>query len=722
MNEPTLKTKAKAKFRNARSFVLILIGIAVNVALSRLVGALGLPLYLDVVGTVIVSSLSGYIPGIIVGLVTNIIKSFSDTSSMYYGTLNVLIALVAAFATRRKFYKKVYKVIITIFVCAFIGGVGGSILTWLLYGFANVGVTSSLAQKIYETGHFSEFWAQFTADFLTDLADKAITIIIVTILLLVLPDAFKRSVRLYGWKQEPLNHELKAEVRNVVTGVASLRTKLIVLISAAMIIMSIAALSIGVVLYRRGLIESRQAAAMGIAEYAAGLIEANRVDEYIEKGREAEGYDETEDILYAILESSPDIVYLYIYKINEDGYQVVFDLDTQTLEGEAPGTYLPLDNQFADNLPDMIKGNMVDPIVTDDDFGYLMTVCVPVYDRVGTCRCYSCVDVSMTALNNECYSYLTKQLSLFLGVFILILAVGLWLAHYNIIVPVNSMAISAGEFAYENEEAMEESVERLKHLDIRTGDEIENLYHSFVKTSEDSVHYVSDIQTKTETISRMQTGLILVLADMVESRDECTGDHVRKTAAYAGIILHGLRDLGYYTDIITDSYITDVVNAAPLHDIGKIKVSDAILNKPGKLNDIEFEKMKTHTTAGRDIIMNAIKIVPDTGYLTEAKNLAEYHHEKWNGNGYPHGLSGEDIPLSARVLAIADVFDALLSKRSYKEPFPFDKAVGIIREGSGSHFDPKCVEAFDLKIDEIKAASEKFFDINNKNYDNGVLH
>ena len=120
--------------------------------------------------------------------------------------------------------------------------------------------------------------------------------------------------------------------------------------------------------------------------------------------------------------------------------------------------------------------------------------------------------------------------------------------------------------------------------------------------------------------------------------------------------------------------------------------------------------------------MNAIKIVPDTGYLTEAKNLAEYHHEKWNGNGYPHGLSGEDIPLSARVLAIADVFDALLSKRSYKEPFPFDKAVGIIREGSGSHFDPKCVEAFDLKIDEIKAASEKFFDINNKNYDNGVLH
>ena len=720
MNEP--KLKANKKFRNTRSFVLMLIGIAVNILLSTLVNTLGLPLYLDAVGTVIVSALSGYIPGIVVGLTTNIIKSFSDESSMYYGTLNVLIALVAGFATRRKFYKKFYKIVLTIIVCTIIGGVGGSILTWLLYGFANVGVTSDLAQKIYATGHFNEFMAQFTADVLTDLADKTITILIVTILLLALPDGLKRSLRLYGWRQEPLTRSVKNEVRHVVTGVASLKTKLIVLISAAMIIIAIAALSIGEVLYRDALIETNETMALGVAEYAAGIVDAERVDEFIDQGRNADGYDTTESILYAILESSPDVVYLYVYKIEEDGYYVVFDVDTVTLEGEEPGTFIPVDEEFGENLPDMIAGKSVEPIVTDDSFGYLMTVCVPVYNRSGECTCYACVDVSMTALNERNTSYMTKQISLFLGVFILILAVGLWLAHYNIIMPVNSMAISAGEFAYESEEAMEESVERLKHLNIRTGDEIENLYHSFVKTSEDSVHYVSDIQTKTEMISRMQTGLILVLADMVESRDECTGDHVRKTAAYAGILLNGLRELGYYTDIITDAYITDVVNAAPLHDIGKIKVSDRILNKPGKLDDDEFREMKKHTTAGRDIIMNAIKIVPDTGYLTEAKNLAEYHHEKWNGEGYPYGLAGEDIPLSARVLAIADVFDALLSKRSYKDPFPFDVAVGIIRDGSGTHFDPKIVEAFDMKIDEIREASEKFFDINNKNYDNGVMH
>ena len=203
-------------------------------------------------------------------------------------------------------------------------------------------------------------------------------------------------------------------------------------------------------------------------------------------------------------------------------------------------------------------------------------------------------------------------------------------------------------------------------------------------------------ERQSQMISRLQNGLILVLADMVESRDKCTGDHVRKTAEYTRITLEQLRRDGAYPDRLTDDFIADVVRSAPLHDVGKIQVPDAILNKPGKLTPEEFEEIKKHTTAGRDIISSAIDMVSEesSGYLIEARNLAWCHHEKWDGTGYPRGLAGEDIPLSARIMAVADVFDALVSRRSYKEPFPFDRSMEIIREGSGTHFDPKVAQAF----------------------------
>ena len=206
----------------------------------------------------------------------------------------------------------------------------------------------------------------------------------------------------------------------------------------------------------------------------------------------------------------------------------------------------------------------------------------------------------------------------------------------------------------------------------------------------------------------MQNGLILVLADLVESRDQCTGDHIRKTAEYTRVIMEQMRKDGIYTEQLTDGFIEDVVRSAPLHDLGKIRIPDAILNKPGKLTDEEFEAIKEHTTAGGNIVSHAIDMVSDSdsGYLIEARNLAYYHHEKWNGQGYPQKLSGEDIPLSARIMAVADVFDALVSKRSYKEPFPLEKAIAIIEEGSGTHFDPNIVTAFLHAREEICAIAE----------------
>ena len=292
--------------------------------------------------------------------------------------------------------------------------------------------------------------------------------------------------------------------------------------------------------------------------------------------------------------------------------------------------------------------------------------------------------------------------SLSLGFFIFILVLCVWVSDYNLIYPLTAMTYAASRFAYDSDEAMEDSVARMQRLMIRTGDEIENLYDAVSKTIAETVGYLDEVKEKGKELAHIKNGLIYVLADLVESRDKNTGDHVRKTAAYVRMLLKRMKEEGVYADQLTDEFIEDVGNSAPLHDVGKIKVSDTILNKPGKLTDEEFAKMKSHTTAGSEIIDSAIALVSDSGYLKEAKNLATYHHEKWDGSGYPTGLSGEDIPLSARIMAIADVFDALVSRRSYKEPFTFEKAMDIIKEGSGKHFDPKLVEVFVAAEDEVR--------------------
>ena len=205
--------------------------------------------------------------------------------------------------------------------------------------------------------------------------------------------------------------------------------------------------------------------------------------------------------------------------------------------------------------------------------------------------------------------------------------------------------------------------------------------------------------------------MINVMADLVESRDKSTGTHIKNTAAYVEIICDQMIKEGIYSDIVDEDYKNNVVASAPMHDIGKIKISDTILNKPGRFTPEEYEIMKTHSEEGAIIIHSVKKSVESQAlkenYLGEAENMAHYHHEKWNGEGYPCGLKGEEIPLSARIMAVADVFDALVSKRVYKPGMPFEKAISIIKESSGEHFDPKVVEAFLHAEEKIRTVARK---------------
>ena len=211
-----------------------------------------------------------------------------------------------------------------------------------------------------------------------------------------------------------------------------------------------------------------------------------------------------------------------------------------------------------------------------------------------------------------------------------------------------------------------------------------------------------------EKVSRMQSGMITFMAEVVENRDDNTGGHIRRTAAYVECIAKELKRQGRYSNILTDRYLSDMVVAAPLHDIGKIHIPDAVLNKPGKLTEEEFEIMKTHTTAGEELLTRAKEELGESGYLNTAVEMAAYHHEWWNGKGYPYGISGEEVPLCARIMAVADVFDALTSKRCYKSAMPLEKAYAIIREESGTHFDPAVVEAFFAVTADMKERNKMF--------------
>lgn len=236
------------------------------------------------------------------------------------------------------------------------------------------------------------------------------------------------------------------------------------------------------------------------------------------------------------------------------------------------------------------------------------------------------------------------------------------------------------------------------------------------------------VNEKTAVIERLQDVMSTCFAELVESRDGTTGGHIKNTTRYFAVFLEELSKHDEYKDILTPEHIKNLVRAAPLHDIGKIGINDSVLRKESVLNEEEFDHMKTHTCIGGDTFQHIFKSVEgtqhhsqlgayafdkifdamnveegeDTIFLHIARDMAMYHHERWNGTGYPSGISGEDIPLSARILSIVDVYDALTSKRSYKEAYTHEKAMQIIIEDREVFFDPKLVDIFVSISDKIK--------------------
>ena len=696
--------------------LLIVAGLLLNVVPAKIALVLHLPLYLDCLGTIITAMLGGNLPAVIVGFASNAINGISDPVTMFYGVISIFIAALATFFYHQRFFKNIPRLFVVILSFALIGGGIGSVFTYFLYGFNfGEGISAPFSVAFHEVLGWSKFTSQLWADIVLDFFDKGVVVVFAVFLFRFIPRPIKNHLNRVVLRVNT-HDDMRKEVRT------SLLRKVVYMVIVAEVLLGGLACTIGFFLYRENSVKNFISIATGVTRAATTAINPDKVDDYINKGYEVDDYAFVRSVLHSIRESFPQTKYLYVYQIRPDGCHVVFDLDTDGEPGGKPGDVVEFDPSFEPYLPTLLAGGEIEPIISDDQFGWLLTVYRPIRNSSNKTVAYVAADISMENIIRDEAIFFIKMLSLFFGLSIIIMSIVLELVKRCAVIPMNQMSVAAMKIAanttrasmLETEtvdlESIRDSVERLGKIGVHTNDEIQHLYESISTMASDTYNFIQRVQAQNERIQRMQEIIIMEFAEVVEARDKSTGNHIKKTAEYVEAIARQLKAEGKFTDVLTDAYIEKLKRAAPLHDIGKIAVSDLILNKPGKLTDEEFTIMKSHTTEGWKILVKMLEDAGDTidaDYLNESIDMAHYHHEKWDGSGYPTHIKGEEIPLSARIMAVADVFDALVAERVYKKPFTYEKAMQIIVEGAGKHFDPDIVETFTHISERLYGARTK---------------
>ena len=697
--------KSGARFR----IILSAAGIIVNVALAYLMNKLNLGFFLDTIGTITVSAIGGLFPGILTAVMSNAFCAIFSSESVYFGFINAIVAIFTVWFIKNCSIKKVINFIAYILIVSFFTGIISAMISWYLLDGVSIARNSETTILFASSIGISLQASYFIYFILVNIIDKGISILIAWLCISFLSQGALERIEKGNWKQYPLNKEQIEDLKKW-----SKRNKhhmgqrsTAIVISSSIILVLITGW-IGIRIYYQNVREEKTIDAYNTLKLASEIISPSQIDTYIAIGENANGYHETQDLLIKIKESSRSIENMFFVKFEKDAGVRIFDLDGEN--AETVPLIVEYDDNFLLHLPDFLEGKNIEPLEHGMMNNWIRTVFYPIQNSDGKVVCYGVADVSISNMQRYLYNFIIKATLILLGFFILVIAHNLWVTNVTMVYPIRSMAKCVNDFAEMGygQEQLDKNVKRIRALEIETEDEVEQLYNSICEMTLNISEQMRELRRLSQTTANMQDGLIITMADMVENRDSDTGAHIQKTAAYVKIIVEGLQAKGYYAEKIDEKFISDVVRSAPLHDIGKINISDAILNKPGKLTDEEYEVIKTHTTSGKKIMEDAISTVRGENYLKEARNMAAYHHERWDGKGYPDGLHGEVIPLSARIMAVADVFDALTSPRVYKPAFPLEKALTIIQEGAGTQFDPKCVEVFMDNLPEVKVVLRKY--------------
>ena len=712
-----MKSQVKAKRRKlsirSRRAIIAFCGLFINVLFSFIMFKLGFPLFLDSVGTIIVAAISGFLfPSICTAVASSIICALFCEASIYLSFFNSVIAIITVAFIQKYGIKNIRKTLLYAFIVAVLTTLSSTFAQYALYGQQVPSLIAQNARSFSSVASIPFLLSFAITNFLLYFFEKGFICIFVLILISAIPKDFLASFEEGIWKQrfspensQPYIADRRSDIKHALH---SRLTLFFTTISALLVFLTII---ITINLYSENAKNDRIESAARCVRLSSEFIDASRIDDFVKFGKHAPGYKETLNLLSKTWQLS-SVTYLCVVKNEEDGARFIFNVDShESTENPVEfGKLIPYSKEFEPYKDDLIEGNQIEPVLTGSIFKRQVIVSRPLLNSEGKCVCYVTAGVDLDYFSKYLGSFIVKVLLIMAGFFIVIISYIIWTIGTKISYPISAMATCINLFSdsVAEQDKLDENVRQIRSLDIQSGDEIQKLYDAICQLTLNQTEQVRDIRRLSDSTMTMQDGLIITMADMVENRDSDTGAHVQKTSAYVRIIVEGLKRKEYYASKITPKFMSDVVRSAPLHDVGKINIPDEVLNKPGKLTDEEFEIMKTHTTAGKKILEKAISTVQGESYLKEARNMAAYHHERWDGRGYPEGLHGEVIPLSARIMAVADVFDALASPRVYKPAFPLEKALAILQEGSGTQFDPKCVEVFMESLSEVKMILRKF--------------
>lgn len=707
------KPKYKKLSIRSRRVILAFCGVFVNVLLSFFMYKTGFPMFLDSVGTISVAAITGFLfPSICTAVATSVICSLFYESYIYLSFFNACIAIVSVAFIRKNSFKNIGRTALYIIGVAFFSSLATSIAQYALYGQQVPSIIAQNARSFSSTTSIPWFLTFSFINFLLYFSEKGFICIVVIILKTVVPKSFLDSFENDTWQQRLISSTVPQYITDRQSNMKHpLHTKFTMFFIITSVILVFLTSTIAIRLYFQNSKREQTESANKCVKIAAEFIDSSKIDDFVKFGKNAPGYKKTQSLLYKTWQLS-SVTYLNVVKHEEAGIRFIFNIDGQenTAISVEFGKLIPYSKEFIPLKEDLLAGKQIKPVETKSIFNKHIIVSYPILDDEGKCVCYVMAGTSLDYLPKHLARFVIKVLLIIAGFFIVIISFTIWTIGTSMSYPISAMAtcISLFSDSVEEQEKLDENVKQIRSLDIQSGDEIQKLYDAICQLTLNQTEQVRDIRRLSDSTMTMQDGLIITMADMVENRDSDTGAHVQKTSAYVKIIVEGLKKKGYYASKITQKFMSDVVRSAPLHDVGKINIPDNVLNKPGKLTDEEFAIMKTHTTAGKQILEKAISTVQGENYLKEARNMAAYHHERWDGKGYPEGLHGEVIPLSARIMAVADVFDALASPRVYKPAFPLEKALAILQEGAGSQFDPKCVEVFMESLSEVKVILKKY--------------
>jgi len=486
---------------------------------------------------------------------------------------------------------------------------------------------------------------------------------------------------------------------------SSIQKKLGFFIAISMVILSIISVFTGYLVYTDTMNDKFIDIGKDITNIAAGYIDGDLANNYT-YGSYSYSYLETKARLIQLCNSIPIISNIIVYNIDNSETNVVFDIKNSNGDSsyENSADLLSDENKLNDDpaiLSDMLENKDIKPIITDNSSNWMLSIFSSVHDNNGNISCYVKTDISMVDILHDRQNYMLRLTVALLAITLICTFAVLYYSKKRVVNPINSISDLTSKFISDSNESLYARKNELFKLDIDTGDELENLYLSICKMSSSILDHISElsdknaeIEKKAKTIERIQDKIIISFANIIENRDFTTGSHVIRTVSYVEAIVEEMKKDKKYSAVFTREYIRNLRRGAPLHDIGKVRIPDSILNKPGKLTPAEFEIIKTHATSGGIILREVLSGIESENYVSTAYDLAVYHHERWDGSGYPFGLAGDQIPLCARIMAVADVFDALITKRPYKEPYSCEKAFKIIETESGTHFDPDIVDKF----------------------------